>query len=438
MKTYYYPSSAAAARLERIAGRGVAFSPRDVRDVVRILAQVRKEKDRALVRYVNQFDAPSLKTGNLRVTDEEMERALAQVDPGFMGAMERAAARIREFHRRQLPNSWITVERAGAVLGQITRPVDAAGVYVPGGRSGNTPLVSSVLMGCIPAKIAGVSRIQIATPPRQDGTVHPYLLAAARHVGVDAVFKVGSAWGIGALAYGTETVPRVDVIVGPGNVFVTIAKKLVAGTVGTDMVAGPSEVLVLGDAAADSDHVAADLLSQAEHDPLSLSIFVTTEKRLARKVRAALESRVRVLSREQIARAALEKHGAIFVVPDLDTAVDLANRIAPEHLELLVAEPFAWVGKIRNAGAVFLGPYSPEPVGDFVAGPNHILPTAGTARYASALSVETFVKKTSLIHYTRQTLQEDAQDIILLAETEGLGAHAASVKARLSRHSHTP
>jgi histidinol dehydrogenase len=297
---------------------------------------------------------------------------------------------------------------------------------------GETPLVSSVLMGVIPARIAGVKHIAMVTPPTKDGTVNPYLLAAAKRVEVDAVYKVGSAWAIAALAYGTETIPKVDVIVGPGNIYVTLAKKIVAGTVGIDMLAGPSEILVIADSTARPDFIAADLLSQAEHDTLASAILVTDSKATAKAVAAAVDEQLENLARKEIARESLAKFGAIMIVPDLDAAIELSNRIAPEHLELQVKDPLAYLGMIRNAGAVFMGSFTPEPVGDYIAGPNHVLPTAGTARFSSALSVDNFIKKTSLIQYSKAALKREARDIIRLAEIEGLGAHANSVKVRLT------
>jgi histidinol dehydrogenase len=302
---------------------------------------------------------------------------------------------------------------------------------VPGGKGGNTPLVSSVLMGAIPAKIAGVPHIVMATPPRPDGSVNPHLLYAARKVGVDSIYKIGSAWAIAALAYGTETVSKTNVIVGPGNIFVTIAKKIVEGTVGIDMIAGPSEVLVIADQSAEPAFTAADLLSQAEHDPLSSAVLVTDSETIAQAVSEAVESQITALPRKEIAQSAIDNFGAIFVVADLPSAFDLANQIAPEHLELHIQDPFAHISRIRNAGAAFIGSYTPEPVGDYIAGPNHVLPTAGTARFSSALSVEHFMKKTSLVHYAEETFRQEAKDIITLADIEGLGAHANAIAVRL-------
>jgi len=286
-------------------------------------------------------------------------------------------------------------------------------------------------MGCIPAKIAGVKNICITTPPNKSGKVNPHVLMAAKRVGVDTIYKAGSAWGIAALAYGTETVPKADVIVGPGNVFVTLAKKMVAGTVGVDMVAGPSEILVIADQKANPDYIAADLLSQAEHDPLASAILLTTSAELAQAVVAAIRSQLRELPRREIAEASLKAYGAVMVAPNLAACFDLANQIAPEHLELHVEKPDQYLSRIQNAGAVFLGPYTPEPVGDYIAGPNHVLPTAGTARFASALSVDHFVKKTSVIHYSKKALKRDAPDIIRLAEIEGLTGHARAVRIRM-------
>jgi histidinol dehydrogenase len=433
MKIYRFPSDAAEKRLQRIAGRGLAFRSKDIRLVQKIVESVRKEGDDALIRYSRQFDAPDLEIGRLRVTSAEMAEASRGVDRRFKQALNLAAGQIEAFHSRQRPNSWIDTPRPGTLLGQLVHPVDAAGLYVPGGKAGTTPLVSSVLMEAIPAKIAGVGRIVMVTPPTRDGSVSPYLLAAAQRAGVDTVYKVGSAWAIAALAFGTATIPKVDVIVGPGNIYVTLAKKLVAGTVQIDMIAGPSEILVLADSTAEADFVAADMLSQAEHDPLASAMLVTDSLRLARKVVAAVKAQLAQLPRRDIAEQSLKSFGAIWVVPDMTAAIDLANRIAPEHLELVMADPLARIGDIRHAGAVFAGPYTPEPVGDYVAGPNHVLPTAGTARFSSALSVDHFIKKTSLIHYTKEAFQREAPAIMQLADIEGLGAHAHSVRVRVRK-----
>ncbi|MCK4487846.1 MAG: histidinol dehydrogenase [Desulfobacterales bacterium] len=430
MKIFRFPSAAARKRLDAIVNRHLAFKARDVQVVKRILADVRKNKDRALIEYINRFDAPKLTADSLKVTKSEINTARRRVDKGFLRSLNKAATQIEVFHRHQVEQSWFTTDLDGTMLGQLVRPVNAAGIYVPGGRGGETPLVSSVLMGCIPARIAGVKNICITTPPTKTGEVNPYLLVAAHKVGVDTIYKAGSAWGIAALAYGTETVRQVDVIVGPGNIYVTLAKKMVSGTVGIDMVAGPSEILVIADQEANPDYIAADLLSQAEHDPLASAILLTTSSRLARAVSDALVEQLKDLPRRAIAEASMKTYGAIVVVPDLAAAFDLANQIAPEHLELHLEEPFQYLGRIQNAGAVFLGPHTPEPVGDYIAGPNHVLPTAGTARFASALSVDHFIKKTSLVYYSKKALKRDRADIIRLAEIEGLSAHARAIKIR--------
>jgi histidinol dehydrogenase len=434
MKIYQYPSEAARKRLDRIVRRSPGSSRKELVAVQAILANVRRKGDQAVLDYTRQYDAPGISSADQMVVPRsEMEAAASKVDDAFKRALDRAADQIAAFHQHQRPRSWMDMPRPGTMLGQIVHPVDVAGVYVPGGKGGLTPLVSTVLMGAIPAKIAGVPRIVMATPPTADGSVNPYLLAAAVKAGVDRVYKMGSAWAIGALAFGTETVPKVDVIVGPGNIYVTLAKKLVAGSVQIDMIAGPSEILVLADESADPDFVAADMLSQAEHDPLASAVLVTDCQELAKSVDQALQRSLDQLQRRDIAEQSLNSFGALIVVPDLSTAIDLANDIAPEHLELLVRDPFSYVGQIRHAGAIFIGPYTPEPVGDYVAGPNHVLPTAGTARFSSALSVDHFMKKTSLIHYASEAFYNEADDIVRLAEIEGLDAHARSVQVRLDR-----
>jgi histidinol dehydrogenase len=432
MKVFNYPSKSAEKKITSVVKRGMGFKKKDVLAVTRILEDVRKNGDKALIKYANQFDSPGLTLESIQATSQEINNAAKNVDQSFVHALNRAAGQIESFHKQQLSKSWDYTERPGTLLGQLINPVDVAGVYVPGGKGGETPLVSSVLMGVIPARIAGVKHIAMVTPPTRDGTVNPYLLAAAKRVEVDAVYKVGSAWAIAALAYGTETIPKVDVIVGPGNIYVTLAKKIVAGTVGIDMLAGPSEILVIADSTARPDFIAADLLSQAEHDTLASAILVTDSKSTAKAVSAAVDEQLENLARKEIARESLARFGAIMIVPDLDAAIELSNRIAPEHLELQVKEPLAYLGRIRNAGAVFMGSFTPEPVGDYIAGPNHVLPTAGTARFSSALSVDNFIKKTSLIQYSKAALKREARDIIRLAEIEGLGAHANSVKVRLT------
>lgn len=431
MKIYNYSSGSAEKRISAIVNRGLAFKKKDFLEITRILEEIRRYGDKALIKYVNLFDAPDMGMESLKVTQEEMDTALERVEQSFLNALNRAADQIESFHRQQLGRSWINTERPGTLLGQLINPVDAAGVYVPGGKGGETPLVSSALMGAIPAGIAGVKKIVMVTPPRKDGTVNPHLLVAAKKAGVHGVYKAGSAWAIAALAFGTETIPKVDVIVGPGNIYVTLAKKIVSGSVGIDMLAGPSEILVIADRSANPEFIAADLLSQAEHDPMASSMLVTDSKQMAKAVCSALKAQVKHLFRKKIVEESLTKYGAIITVPDLAVAIEVANRIAPEHLQLQVKDPFEYIGQIRHAGAVFIGSYTPEPVGDYMAGPNHVLPTAGTARFASALSVDHFLKKTSLIHYSLESFEREAKDIIRLAEIEGLDAHAYSIKIRL-------
>jgi histidinol dehydrogenase len=431
MNIYQFPSQEAEEKLNQIISRDIGYLKKDFQTVSQIIDQVRNQGDTALVEFTRQFDSPVITQDTLQVSASEMEAAAQQVDPSFIQALNRAARHIEKFHKQQRPKSWIDTQRPGTLLGQLVTPVDSAGIYVPGGKGGNTPLVSSVLMGAIPAKIAGVGRIVMATPPRPDGSINPHLLYAAQQVGIDAIYKVGSAWAIAAFAYGTQTVTKTNVIVGPGNIFVTIAKKIVEGTVGIDMIAGPSEVLVIADQSAEPAFAAADLLSQAEHDSLSSAILVTDSAETAQAVSKAVDSQMASLARKEIAQSAMEKFGAIFVVENLSQAFELANQIAPEHLELQIQEPFAHISRIRNAGAVFVGPYTPEPVGDYIAGPNHVLPTAGTARFSSALSVDHFIKKTSLVHYAKDTFMQEAKDIITLADIEGLGAHANAIRIRL-------
>lgn len=431
MKIYEYPSRPAEKKLSAIADRGLEYRRKEMQAVTRIIEDVRRHGDRALIKYVNQFDSPSLKIDSLKVDAKEISAARQKVEKPFLRALNRAHRQIEAFHQKQQNLSWLDTRRPGTYLGQLVNPVDSAGIYVPGGRGGKTPLVSSVLMGAIPARIAGVKNISLVTPPTGDGFVNPHVLVAAQKAGVNAIYKIGSAWAIAALAYGTETVPKSDVIVGPGNIYVTLAKKILSGSVGIDIIAGPSEILVLADDTARSEFIAADLLSQAEHDVMASAILVTTSQKIATAVCAELEKQLGALERKEIAAKSLAAFGAILMVPDLDTAFALANRIAPEHLELQIENPLEHVGRIRNAGAAFLGNYTPEPVGDYIAGPNHVLPTAGTSRFASALSVENFIKKTSLVYYTPAAFKREAADIITLAEIEGLQAHAKSIRVRL-------
>ena len=433
MELMTYPSADAEARIGAIINRGIDYEKDDIDSVNRILADVQSRGDSALIEYTNRFDAPEMTISEVAVAPAEIAAAKKQVDGAFVSALNRAARQVESFHRRQLENSWFDMPRQGVMLGQMVNPVSGAGIYVPGARGGMTPLVSSVLMGGIPAKIAGVARVVMVTPPTADGGVDPHLLVAADMIGIDQIYKAGSAWAIAALTYGTETIAPVDVIVGPGNIYVTLAKKMVSGTVGIDGVAGPSEILVIADDNADPEFIAADLLSQAEHDPLASSVLVTTSADVGQSVADALQFQLARLSRRDIAAQSLARFGAILVVSDMDAAVAVANRIAPEHLELHIADPFGWVGAIKNAGAIFIGPYTPEPIGDYIAGPNHVLPTGGTARFSSALSVDCFMKRTSLVYYTPAAFYAEADDAVQIAETEGLGAHAESMRIRVKK-----
>jgi histidinol dehydrogenase len=428
-----YPSDLAERKISAIAGRRPGADPALEAAVLEMIGAVRSEGDAAVLRYIRRFDAPLLEEGRLRVPGEEIDTACAAVDSDFLPIIRTAIRNIEDFHKQQLRHSHFITKPDGTFLGQIVRPVRAAGIYIPGGQGGETPLVSSVLMNAIPARLAGVQDIAMTTPPRKDGTVNPYLLAAAREVGVNRIYRAGSAWGIAALACGTESIPSVDVIVGPGNIYVALAKKLLSGEVGIDMIAGPSEVLVLADSNARADYIAADLLSQAEHDSMASAVCITTEETLAGDISLSISRQLPLLPRSRTAAASIECYGAVFVVQSLDAAFDLANRIAPEHLELHIEDPLPWLGRIENAGAVFIGDHTPEPVGDYFAGPNHVLPTAGSARFASALGVDDFLKKTSVIAYSRAAFDRDAPSIIRLAELEGLTAHAESVRIRLKK-----
>lgn len=397
-----------------------------------IIATVRAKGDEALVDYTRHFDAPDFALP-VRVSPQEIARAAASVPVESREYICGAAANIRAFHEAQMDRSWFMTRPDGTILGQRVLPVDAVGLYVPGGRGGNTPLISSLLMNAIPAQVAGVPRLAICTPPRSDGSVDPHLLAAAHLLDIEEVYRVGGAWSIAALALGTESVPRVDVIAGPGNIYVTTAKRLLQGMVGIDMIAGPSEVLILADESANAAWVAADMLSQAEHDTLASAICVTDAPRLAERLQHELERQCAALPRAGIAERSLTDWGCIALVPDMSTAVAIANHVAPEHLEICTRDPWAVLPHIRHAGAAFLGRHSPEPVGDYYAGPNHVLPTLRTARFSSALSVQTFCKKTSIIAASPTFLEQNAEAITALARLEGLEAHARSIEARRKR-----
>ncbi len=398
----------------------------DVEAVVsEIIDNVKKYGDNALFEYCEKFDKATLT--DLLVTEDEIAEAVSAVEPEFLEILKKAAANIRKFHEKQVRNSFIINDENGIVVGQKVIPVDRAGLYVPGGTAAYP---STVLMDSIPAKIAGVKEVVMVTPPNKEGKVNPVILAAAYVAGVDKIFKVGGAQAIAALAYGTESIPKVDKIVGPGNAFVAEAKKQVFGKVSIDMIAGPSEILIVADGASNASHVAADLLSQAEHDRLASAVLVTDSIDLANAVSAELERQIPLLERADIARASIDNNGKIIVADDLMKAIDIANEIAPEHLELCVDNPFDYLDSIRHAGSIFMGRNCPEALGDYFAGPNHTLPTSGTAKFSSPLSVDDFVKKTQYTYYTREALERVADDVAYFATKEGLTAHANSAIIR--------
>ena len=419
--------------VKKLLNRFQETDPACSRAVSEILAAVREKGDDALLEYTRRFDAPNFQKSQLQVTQEEFDRAHTQVDSAFKETLALAVERLQFFHEQELEKSWTMTRDDGVITGRLVRPVAAAGLYVPGGRGGKTPLVSSVLMNGIPAGIAGVEKRIMVTPPNENGEINPALLVAASQIGIDQVFKVGSSWAIAALAYGTGTIPRVDVIVGPGNQYVAEAKQQVSGIVGIDMIAGPSEVLIIADSSAKPSYIAADMLAQAEHDPQALAMLVTTSPETGAQVVHELERQLQELSRRDIATTALKNRGVILIADDLHEAIDIANKIAAEHLELMIEKPDSWLHAIKHAGAIFLGDYSPEAAGDYLAGPNHVLPTMGTARFSSALGVETFLKKSSVISYSRTALLEDGPHIMALANLEGLSAHAKSVEVRMKK-----
>lgn len=394
--------------------------------VRQIVTDVRREGNAALLRYTKLIDKAELTPADFLVTEEEYRVAEHEADPAVRESLERAAANVRRYHEEQKPNAWMTYRAHGSILGQTLIPLDRVGIYVPGGTAAYP---SSVVMNAVPASVAGVKEIVMMVPPK-NGKINPYVLLAARAAGVHKIYKLGGAQAIAAMAFGTETIPCVDKITGPGNIFVTLAKKEVYGYVDIDMLAGPSEILIVADETADPRYAAADMLSQAEHDPLASSIVITDSASLAEAVAKEAEKQLAALARKEIAQASIDRNGLIVIADDIMQAMHFANVSAPEHMELLTKEPFHLLPYVRHAGAVFLGAYSPEPLGDYFAGPDHILPTGGTARYYSVLNVETFMKRMSIISYTQPALQEASEDIIRLAETEGLQAHANAIRMR--------
>lgn len=413
--------------LERNTDYGTPEQNQAVNDII---ASVRQDGDAALRKYSEQFDG--IRIGELRLTDDEIQAAYQAVDPAFLEAIREAAANIRAFHEKQKRVSWMDLQPDGSLLGQVIRPIKRAGLYVPGGKAAYP---SSVLMNAIPAQVAGVKEIVMVTPPATAGEegVNPYILVAAAEAGITEIYRVGGAQAVAALAYGTESIRPVDKIVGPGNIYVALAKRYVYGVVDIDMIAGPTDVIVLADETADPEYVAADLLAQAEHDELSPAILVTPSAELARRVQAELARQLDVLPRKEIAARSTENKGAILVVNSVEEGIELVNRLAPEHLEILLPNPVEHLAKIENAGAIFLGPYSPEPVGDYFAGPNHVLPTNGTARFSSPLNVDDFIKKSSVIHYSKDALLQNGHKIVTLARHEKLDGHARAIEVRLAK-----
>lgn len=413
--------------------RGREEDSGDIEGPVReIMERVREGGDEALAEYGRKFDCKSLSADSLKVSADEIEAAASKVPAGDLAIIEEAVANVTGFHEAQIERSWWTTRPDGSVLGQLVRPVDRVGLYVPGGKGGATPLISSLIMNAVPARVAGVREIAVTSPPTPDGGLNAHLLATAKLLGLREIIRAGSAWAVAALAYGTETIRPVDVIAGPGNIFVATAKKLLSGRVGLDLIAGPSEIAVLADESANPEYVAADMLSQAEHDPMASALLITTGKDLAKRVKSALAKQVKALPRREVAEKSLADWGAAVVCPDLDAALDAVNAVAPEHLELLLADPWAVLGRIRHAGAIFLGAHSPEPVGDYFAGPNHVLPTMGTARFSSALSVANFIKKSSVIAASPEFIRNNGAKIARLARLEGLEAHARAMEKRLA------
>ncbi len=417
------------AELKRIINRGETATEEVAIVVKEVVERVRKHGDPAVLEYTEKFDRVTLALKDLKITSEEIRNAYTKVEARKVDALKRAAQNIRAFHEKQKMSSWVSQEADGVILGQLARPIQSAGVYVPGGKA---CYPSSVLMNVIPARVAGVEHLVMCSPV-PGGTMNPYILVAADIAGVSEIYKIGGAQAIAAMAYGTATIPKVDKIVGPGNIYVATAKRYVFGQVDIDMIAGPSEILVIADHSANPVFVASDLLSQAEHDELASAILVTTSRELAEKVDAEVERQLANLSRKEIARKAIDRFGVIVIVGDLQGAAEISNSIAPEHLELAVEKPFELLALIKNAGAIFLGHYTPESVGDYIAGPNHVLPTGGTARFFSPLSTDSFMKKSSLIFYTKEGLDKVGEAVMQIADVEGLEAHGNTIKVRMTK-----
>ena len=412
-------------RLLRIKSRNFTLDEKLASRVAKIVEEVRAGGDSALIQFTKEFDGVELRS--VKVPTEEIDRAKANVSEEMLAIIRQAASNVRAFHEKQIQNSWTEQKDDGSILGQVVIPLNRVALYVPGGTAAYP---STVIMNAVPAQVAGVKEICVLTPPNEDGSVNRLVLATCSMLGIQSVYSVGGAQAIAAAAYGTETIRKVDKIVGPGNLYVAAAKRMVYGDVDIDMIAGPSEVVVLADSTAEAKHVAADLLAQAEHDKNAAAILITTDQHLAKKVQRRVNSFVLDLTRKVIAGESIRRNGAAFIVKDISEAVSLVNEIAPEHLEIIAENEWEILGQIRNAGAVFLGKYSPEPVGDYFAGPSHVLPTGGTARFSSVLSVESFVKRSSVIHYSKKAFERDSTKIKIFAENEGLTAHALSIQVR--------
>jgi histidinol dehydrogenase len=418
-----------AGELKRIINRGETATEEVARVVKDVVERVRKQGDPAVIEYTEKFDKAKLTLKDIKVSPEDVKDAYSKVETKKVDALKLAARNIRAFHEKHKLSSWVSQEADGVILGQLARPIRSAGIYVPGGKA---CYPSSVLMNVIPAKVAGVEHLVMCSPAT-GGNLNPYILVAADIAGVTEIYKIGGAQAIAAMAYGTATIPKVDKIVGPGNIYVATAKRYVFGQVDIDMIAGPSEILVIADHSANPAFVASDLLSQAEHDELASSILVTTSRELADKVNGELERQLANLSRKEIARKAIDRFGAILLVGSLQEAAELSNSIAPEHLELAVEKPFELLALIKNAGAIFLGHYTPESVGDYIAGPNHVLPTGGTARFFSPLSTDSFMKKSSLLFYTQEGLDKVGEAVMQIADVEGLEAHGNTIRVRMGK-----
>ncbi|WP_423243044.1 histidinol dehydrogenase [Clostridium fermenticellae] len=428
INTIYSKTKTAEDYLKSFRDRGKVMQDEVCKSVDKILSDIKNYGDDALIKYTNKFDSQNISKENICVSREEIENAYKTVDKKFLDVLRRAAENIMFFHEKQKRNSWIVTKENGVILGQKVMALERVGVYVPGGTAAYP---SSVLMNVIPAKIAGVKDIVMVTPPLKDGSINSNILVAADIAGVSKIYKIGGAQAVGALAFGTDIIDKVDKVVGPGNVFVAEAKKSVFGYVGIDMIAGPSEILILADGSANPKYIAADLMSQAEHDKLASAILITDSEELSEKVTIELQRQVKTLSRKNIILESLKNYGLIIVTDNIENGIRLSNIIAPEHLELCVREPFSILESIKNAGSIFMGNFAPEPLGDYIAGPNHVLPTSGTARFFSPLSVDDFIKKSSFTYYTRKSFSKVGNDIIKFADIEGLTAHANSVKVRL-------